>query len=86
MLGKSIHLQVIPQQSTKTQQICHYKHTRKTSELILLFNTGVDFSLRNNFANSSSFTQISVPAHNYNSLIKLYMNLELLTHALNGQL
>ena len=33
----------------KTQQICYYKHTRKTSELFLLCNTGIDFSLRNNF-------------------------------------
>ena len=53
----------------KTQQICHYKHTRKTSEIFLLFNTGVDFSLRNNFANSGSFAKVSVPVHNYNSLI-----------------
>ena len=41
----------------KTQQICHYRHTRKTSELFLLFNTGVDFSLHNNFSNSGSFAK-----------------------------
>ena len=52
----------------KTQQICHYRHPRKTSELFLLFNTGVNFSLRNNFANSGSFGKVSVPVHNYNSL------------------
>ena len=54
----------------KTQQIFHYKHRSKTSELFLLFNTGVDFSLRNNFANSGSFAKVSVPVHNYNSLFK----------------
>ena len=61
----------------KTQQICHYKHTRKTSELFLLFNAGVDFSLRNNFANSGSFTKVSVPVHNYNSLFYIHSLLEL---------
>ena len=52
----------------KTQQIFHYRHTRKTRELFLFFNTGVDFSLRNNFANSGCFAKVSVPVHNYNSL------------------
>ena len=53
----------------KTQRNCHYRYTRKTSELFSLFNTGVDFSLRNNFANSGSFAKVSVPVYNYNSLI-----------------
>ena len=35
-----------------------------------MFNTGVDFSLRNNFTNSCSFAKVSVPVHNYNSLTK----------------
>ena len=43
----------------------HYKPTRKTSKLFLLFNTGVDYSLRNNFA------KVSVSVHNYNSLQSL---------------
>ena len=51
----------------KTQQICHYRHMRKTSALFLLFNTGADFSLRNNFANSGSGAKVSVPVHIYNS-------------------
>ena len=42
---------------------------RKTGELFLLFNTGVDFSLRNNFANAGSFAKVSVPVHIYNSLL-----------------
>ena len=55
----------------KTQQICHYRHTSKTSELFFLFNTGVDFSLRNNFANSGSSAKVSVPVHNYNFVVAL---------------
>ena len=47
----------------KTQQICHYRHTRKTGELFLLFNTGVDFSLRNNIASAGSSANVSVPVH-----------------------
>ena len=43
---------------------------RKTGELFLLFNTGVDFSLRNNFANSGFFAKVSVPVHIHNSLIE----------------
>ena len=42
------------------QQICHYRHARKTSEPFLLYNTGVDFSFRNNFANLGSFATVSV--------------------------
>ena len=53
----------------KTQQICHYRHTRKTGELFLLVNTGVDFSPRNNFANAGSLEKISTPVHFYNSLV-----------------
>ena len=52
----------------KTQKICHYRHTKKTFELFLLFNTGVDFSLHDNFANSGSFAKVSVPVHIYSSL------------------
>ena len=66
MVGKSTHLQVIPQQSTQNAV-----NTRKTSELFPLFNTGVDFSLRNNFANSGSFAKVFVPVHIYNSLYTL---------------
>ena len=43
---------------------------RKASELFLLFNTRVDFGLRNNSANSSSVAKVSVPVHNYNFLVK----------------
>ena len=69
MVGKSARLAVSRSKAPKTQQIRHYRHTRKTSELFLLFNTGVDFSLRNNFANSGSFAKVSVPVHIYNSLL-----------------
>ena len=65
MVGKSASL--FRSKALKTQQICYYRHTRKTGELFLLFNTGVDFGLRNNFANSVSFAKVSVPVHIYNS-------------------
>ena len=43
----------------KTQQVCHYRHTTKTSRLFLLYSTGVNFSPRNNFANLGSFAKVS---------------------------
>ena len=52
----------------KTQQICHYIHTRKTGERFLFVNTGVGFSLRNNFANSGFYAKVSIPVHIDNSL------------------
>ena len=77
MVGKSTHLQVIPQPSTRNTanlplqcngKFADYRHMRQTSELFLLFNTGVGFSLHNNFANSGSFAKVPVPVHIYNSL------------------
>ena len=65
----------------KTQQICHYRHARKTSELFSLFNTGVDFNLRNNFANSGSFAKVIVPVHVYNSLFSAHNKSELFARA-----
>ena len=61
MLEKSAHLQVSPQQTSKTQEICHYRHATKTSGLFLLYSLGVDFSSRNNFANLGFFAKVSVP-------------------------
>ena len=41
-------------------------------------NTGVDFSLRNNFANSGAFAKVSVPVHiYYNSLLHEYLKWKL---------
>ena len=57
----------------KTKQICHYKHARKPVNCFLLSNAGVDFSLRNNFANSGSFAKVSVSVHIYSSLHKDFM-------------
>ena len=45
----------------KTQQICYYRHTTKTSGHFLLYDTGVGFNSRNNFANLGSFVKVSVP-------------------------
>ena len=70
MVGKAPVCRLSPSKAPNTQQICHYRHTRKAGELFLLFNTGADFSLRNNFANSGSLEKVSVPVHNYNSLKK----------------
>ena len=68
MLGKSTHLQVIPQQSTQNTANLPLQTFENNQRTFLLFNTGVDFSLRNNFANSGSFPKVSVRVHNYNSL------------------
>ena len=68
MVGKSARLAVIPQQSTQNTANLPLQTYEKTSELFLLFNTGADFSLRNNFANSGSCAKVSVPVHIYNSL------------------
>ena len=65
---KRIRLQVIPQQSTQNTVNFPLQTYEKIGELFLLFNTGVNFSLRNNFPNSGSFAKVSVPVHNYNSL------------------
>ena len=69
MVEKSTGLQVIPQQSTQNTANLPLQTYEKTSERFLLFNTGVNFSLRNNFANLSSFAKVPVFVHIYNSLI-----------------
>ena len=58
MLGETIHLLVISQQAPETQQICHYRYARKTIGLLLLYDTSVDFSFRNNFAYLGSFAKV----------------------------
>ena len=81
MLGEKTPIyKLFRSKAPKTQQICYYKHTRKTGELFLLFNTGVDFSLHNNFANPGSFAKVSVPVHTYDSLIKYCSCLEYLPY------
>ena len=40
----------------KTQLICHYRHTRKTSRPFSLCDTGIYLSSRNNF-----FANVSIP-------------------------
>ena len=69
MVGKAPIYRLSRSKAPKTQQIRHYKHTSETSELFLLFNTDVDFSLRNNFASSGSLAKVSVPVHIYNFLV-----------------
>ena len=43
----------------KIQQICHYRHTRKTSGF--LHDTDINFSSRNNFSDLGPFAKVSVP-------------------------
>ena len=55
----------------------HSKHSKfaitdireKPVNVFLLFNAGVELSLRNNFENSGSFAKVSAPVQNCNSLI-----------------
>ena len=61
MLGKSTHLQVIPQQSTQNSKFAITDIQEKPAVHFLLNDTGVGFSSRNNFANLGSFSKVSVP-------------------------
>ena len=71
MVGKSTRLQVIPQYSTQNSKFATTDMREKPVNFFSLFNTGADFSLRNNFANSGSFVKVSVPVHIYNSLVSV---------------
>ena len=46
--------------AAKTQQICHYRHVRKTCGLFLLHDTNAGVSSRNNFANLGSFAKVFI--------------------------
>ena len=68
MVGKSTHLQVIPQQRTTHPKRSKFAITdvrEKPVKFFFLFNASVDFSLRNNFAKSGSLAKVSVFVHNY---------------------
>ena len=69
MVRKSACLQVIQQQSTQNTTNLPLQTYEKNRWTFFLFNTGVDVSLCNNFANSGLFSKVSVPVHIYNSLI-----------------
>ena len=45
----------------KMQEICHYRHARKTSGLVLLYDTDIDFISHNNFVNSGFFKKVFTP-------------------------
>ena len=47
---ESTHLQVIPQQSTQTQQTCGYRHTTKPSRLFLTTPHGRQLQLSQKFS------------------------------------
>ena len=47
----------------------------KPVNFFLLFNKGVEFSLRTDFANVGFFAKVSVPVHNYDSLVEVSTSL-----------
>ena len=57
---KSTHSQVTSQQSTQNKANLRL-HTRKTSGPFFLYDTSVDFSSHNNFANIGSIAKVSIP-------------------------
>ena len=62
MLGEKTPIyKLFRSKAPKTQQICYYRHARKSSGLFLLHSTGVDFSFSNDVANLGSFVKVSVP-------------------------
>ena len=61
----------------KHSKFAIYRHTTKNSELFLLFNTGVDFSLRNNFANLGFFAKVFVLLRSIIPCSDCQLNLEL---------
>ena len=61
MVGKAPIYELSRRKAPKTQQICHYKHTTKTSGPFLLYDTSVGFNSHNNFANLCSSAKVSVP-------------------------
>ena len=46
--------------AAKTQQICHYRHVRKTCCLFMLHDTDAGVSSYGNFANLGSFAKVFV--------------------------
>ena len=71
MVGKSTHLQVIPQQSTQNTANLPLQTYEKNQLTFFIVQHGLqhDFSTCNNFANSGSFAKISVPVHIHDSLL-----------------
>ena len=69
MPGKSTHLQVIPQQNIQNFAISDMQE--KLADFFLLYDTGVEFSSRNNFANLGSFAKFFVSVES-NSLVLVF--------------
>ena len=86
---KVTHLHVIPQQSTQNTTNLRLQTYEKNQWNFLLFNTGVDFSSRNNFANLVSFCKSFRSCKVYNSLNEYCLHLRVicpLVHFLCTQL
>ena len=76
MLAKSALLHVSHCKAPKTQQVASYKHTRKTSELFLWYQTGVKFSSNNNLANLGSLAKVSVPVRIIPEYVSPFLSLK----------
>ena len=61
MLEKSAHLPIIRQKNTQNTATLPLQTCDKNQWTFLLYDTGVDFSSRNNSANLGSFAKVSVP-------------------------
>ena len=61
MVGKAPIYILTSRKAPETQQICYCRHATKTSGPFLLYDMGVGFNIRNNFANFGSFAKVSVP-------------------------
>ena len=66
-----------------TQQICHYKHARKTTRLFYCTTGALIFSSYNNLANLSSFAKVSVPVQSVIPRSKGFMFWELWHSVIN---
>ena len=61
MLEKSAHLPIIRQKNTQNTATLPLQTCDKNQWTFLLYDTGVDFSSRNNSANLGSFAKVSFP-------------------------
>ena len=69
MLGKSTHLQVIPQQSIqKHNKLAITGIREKPADFVFMYDAHIDFSSHNNLANLSSFCKNFRSCRIYNSL------------------
>ena len=61
MVGKSAHVQIIPQKGTQNAAKLPLEACDKNQWTFLLYFMGGSFNSRNNFFNLGSFAKVSVP-------------------------